>query len=83
MVTLSLVPMPDSITEQEVAIDIDANADQRTTRAIERKAKLMGFAIPNDYLCQAFGATIPDNEEVTVVAPKGRLAYGEKLYRNN
>jgi hypothetical protein len=52
--------MPDPIIEQEVAIDIDANAtNAQPERSNTRRA------------------TIPDNEEVTVVAPKGRLAYGK------
>jgi hypothetical protein len=61
------IPLPDPITEEQVALDLSWSADARTTQAIERQAKLMGFATPSDYLRQALAAVIAGNEAMTAV----------------
>jgi hypothetical protein len=65
-------PLPDPISEEEVKIWLNWTADGRTTRAIERQAKLMGMTA-NQYLTQALAAAISDNESLTVVGSDGQL----------
>jgi hypothetical protein len=44
-----LDPEPDSLTEEQVHIRLSWTADERTRRAIERQAKLMGLNTPTEY----------------------------------
>ncbi len=65
-------PLPDPILEEEVKIELNWTADGRTTRAIERQAKLMGMTA-NQYLTQALAAAISHDESLTVVGSDGQL----------
>jgi hypothetical protein len=67
-------PLPDPIQENEVNLTLQWSADERTSQAIKRQAKLICFKTPNDYLCQALAAVIAGNEEATVVTDEGELA---------
>jgi hypothetical protein len=42
-------PLPDPISEEEVKIELNWTADERTTRAIDRQAKLMGVTANNTW----------------------------------
>jgi hypothetical protein len=64
--------LPDPILEEEVKIWLNWTADGRTTRAIQRQAKLMGMTT-NQYLTHALAAAISDNESMTVVGSDGQL----------
>ena len=53
------IPLPDPIRESEVKLELAWSGDERTAKAIERQAALMGFESPNDYLHQLIAATWP------------------------
>jgi hypothetical protein len=61
------ISLLDPLPEEEVNIEITWTADQRTELAIRRRAKLMGFDTPTDYLRQALAAVIACNEEDTIL----------------
>jgi hypothetical protein len=67
------IPFPDPIQESEINLELMWSAYERTTRAIERQAQLMGMTA-KEYLSQALAAVITGNEEATVVTRNGRLA---------
>ena len=69
----AFVPLPNPIRESEVNLTLNWSADEHTTRAIKRQAKLMGFKSPTAYLLQALAATIAGNEEDTFIGPNGQL----------
>jgi hypothetical protein len=73
---LNWTPLPDRLTEAELNIELNWTADARTTAAIERQAKLMGFESPAAYLHQALAAVIAGNEEDTIQTIDGRLVHG-------
>jgi hypothetical protein len=52
------LPLTDPIREWQVNLTLEWSADQRTTRAIKRQARLMGFESPRAYLLQALAATL-------------------------
>ena len=72
-------PLPDPVTEKEIKLELNWIANARTTRAIKRQARLMGFKTPTAYLLQALAATTAGNEEFTFVASDGCLIAGEHL----
>ncbi len=74
--TINWHPLPDPIREDEVNIEFTWSADERTTKAIVRQAKLMGFKMPSAYLLKALAATIAGNEEDTILTDDGRLLNG-------
>ena len=57
------IPLPDPIRESEVKLELAWSGDERTAKAIERQAALMGFESPNDYLHQLIAATLAGNED--------------------
>jgi hypothetical protein len=65
--------LSDPIQESEVKIELHWTADERTQRALERQASLMGFATPADYLYQLIAATLASNEADTYVLEDGTL----------
>jgi hypothetical protein len=67
------IPLPDPISEEQVSLELSLSADARTTRSIERQAKLMDFATANEYLHEMIGATIAGHEEATVITEDGQL----------
>lgn len=67
------VPLRDPIREEEVTLELNWSADERTRQAIERQAKAMGFESPDAYLHQLIAATLAGNEENTVIAKDGRI----------
>jgi hypothetical protein len=73
--------LADPIQESEVKIQLHWTADERTTRALERQAGLMGFATPADYLHQLIAATLAGNEADTYVLEDGRLVCSADLAR--
>jgi hypothetical protein len=77
------IPLPDSITEDEVELQISWTADKRTTQAILRQADLMGFESGTDYLLQLIAATIASNEEDTILTDDGRILNGRDGYDRN
>jgi hypothetical protein len=76
-----LGPVADSITEDEVELQISWTADERTTQAILRQADLMGFESGTAYLLQALSATIASNETDTIVSNDGRILNGRDWVR--
>jgi hypothetical protein len=50
--TPNWTPLPDPISENEVKFELSWSADERATEALNRQARLMGFASPTDYLLQ-------------------------------
>jgi len=69
----AFLPLADPIRESQIKLTLDWHADQRTTRAIKRQARLMGFESPTAYLLQTLVATIVSNEEDTFIGPDGQL----------
>lgn len=57
--------VPDPLTEADVKIPLIWTAAARTTAAIERQARLLGFVTPDAYLHQVIAAVIAGNEEDT------------------
>ena len=68
-----LYPLPDRLSEDQVSLQLSWTADERTTRAIRRQAKLMGFPTPEAYLVQACACAIASNEETTYQKLNGEL----------
>jgi len=52
----------DPIIEAEVRLQLQWSADERTTAALQRQAKLMGFDSPTEYLLEVIATTLADNE---------------------
>ena len=73
------IPLPDPLTETEVNIQFNWTADARTTAALERQAKGMGFESPHAYILQLFAATLAGNEADSVLTDDGRVVC-ESLY---
>ena len=67
--------MPDPVRESEIKIELTWTADERTRKAIERQAAIMGFESPTAYLQQALAAVIAGNEQDTVLRTDGRLVH--------
>ena len=78
----AFVPLADPIRESQVKLTLNWSADQRTTKAIERQAALMGFETPTEYLLQLIAATIAGNEEDTYVGADGQLVNGGDIDRD-
>jgi len=70
------IPLPDAITEEEIKLELNWTADERTTAAIARQGALMGFESPTAYLVQALAATIASNEGDTIMTNDGRILNG-------
>ena len=70
------IPLPDRIHESQVNLTLNWSADQRTTRAIERQAALMGFESASAYLLQLIASALASNEADTFVDDAGQLVNG-------
>jgi hypothetical protein len=60
----------DPVRESEVKVELGWKADERTQKAFEHQAKLMGFDTPTNYLHEALASVIAGNEEYTIVATR-------------
>jgi hypothetical protein len=69
-------PLPDPITEDEVNIQISWTADARTTVALERQAKKIGFDTVDEYVLSAVVHHLVMDEEDAVLADDGRILCG-------
>jgi hypothetical protein len=74
------IPLPDPLTEEEVNIQLTWTADPRTTAAIERQVKKIGFDSPTDYLQRTLASFIANDEEDTILADDGRLLFARDGY---
>jgi hypothetical protein len=74
--TLNWIQLPDPIKYNEVKIDLDWTADERTQKAIERQAAIMGYESPTAYLRQAIASVVESGEEDTILTLDGRFLHG-------
>ena len=73
---LNWKPLPDPITEDQVNIHITWTADARTTAALERQAKKIGFDTVDEYVLSAVVHHLVMDEEDAVIADDGRILCG-------
>jgi hypothetical protein len=66
-------PLPDPITEQQVNIQISWTADIRTTAALERQAKKIGYDSANEYVWFVVVDNLVSDEEDSVLTDDGRI----------
>jgi hypothetical protein len=59
-----------------VNIDLNWTADERTQKAIERQAAIMGYESPTAYLRQAIACALEGGEEDTILTIDGRFLHG-------
>jgi hypothetical protein len=72
--------LPDRITQDEVKIEITFKSDRRTTEALERQAKKIGFDSVSEYIHSNVVQSLCNDEEDTILTDDGRLLFSSDGY---
>jgi hypothetical protein len=69
-------PLPEPISEDEVNIQITWAADSRTSAALERQAKKIGYDSANEYVWSVIVDNLVSDEQDSVLTDDGRIVAG-------
>lgn len=65
--------LPDPISEDEVNIQVTWTADARTTAALERQARKIGYDSANEYVWSVIIDNLVSDEQDSVLTDDGRI----------